>query len=154
MNSKVLSVLLLVFCTVGIWQVTEIPQSTMFTEVGPILAPSVVIGVLTLLGIFYLISSLKDRSPDCITNEDEAPQPQGNLRIFYFLASGLIFIVLIKPIGFVVSAALCGVGVARSFDAPINLKTFFICELIALSFWTLFSVLLGVDLGPMAKLPS
>ncbi len=123
MNSKIVSGLLLALCAIGIWQVTVIPESTMYSEVGPILAPSAVIGVLTILGIIY------------------------------FLASGLLFIVLIKPIGFIVPATLCGVGIARAFDAPLKAKTFFICGSISLVFWGLFSALLGVDLGPMVKLP-
>jgi hypothetical protein len=125
----------------------------MYSEVGPILAPSVVIGVLTILGIIYLLSSLKGESPDCIKMEDEKPEPNGNSRIIYFLASGLLFIFLIKPIGFLIPATLCGVGIAKAFDAPLKGKTFFICGSISLIFWGLFSALLGVDLGPMVKLP-
>ncbi len=153
MNSKIVSGLLLALCAVGIWQVTVIPESTMYSEVGPILAPSVVMGVLTILGIIYLFSSVKGESPDCINTEDEKPEPNGNSRIIYFLASGLLFIVLIKPIGFIIPATLCGVGIAKAFDAPLNAKTFFICGLISLIFWGLFSILLGVDLGPIIKLP-
>jgi hypothetical protein len=153
MNSKIVSGLLLALCAIGIWQVTVIPESTMYSEVGPILAPSVVIGVLTILGIIYLLSSVKGESPDCINTDDEKPEPNGNSRIIYFLASGLLFIVLIKPIGFIIPATLCGVGIAKAFDAPLNAKTFFICGSISLIFWGLFSALLGVDLGPMVKLP-
>jgi hypothetical protein len=153
MNSKIVSGLLLALCAIGIWQVTVIPESTMYSEVGPILAPSVVMGILTILGIIYLLSSVKGESPDCINAEDEKPEPNGNSRIIYFLASSLLFIVLIKPIGFIIPATLCGVGIAKAFDAPLKAKTFFICGSISLIFWGLFSALLGVDLGPMVKLP-
>jgi hypothetical protein len=125
----------------------------MYSEVGPILAPSVVIGALTILGIIYLLTSLKGKSPDCIETEDAAPLENGNQRIFYFLVSGMLFILLIKPIGFLIPATICGVGVAKSFDAPFKAKTFLICASIALVFWGLFSALLGVDLGPIFKLP-
>ncbi len=152
MNSKIVSGLLLALCAIGIWQVLIIPESTMYSEIGPVLAPSVVVGVLTLLGIIYLISSLRGSAPDCIENEEEIPLEDGNKRIFYFLVSGMLFILLIKPIGFVIPATICGAGVARSFDAPLNLKTLIICLLISLSFWGLFSALLGVDLGPMFQL--
>jgi hypothetical protein len=154
MNAKIVSGLLLALCAVGIWQATIIPESTMYSEVGPILAPSVVIGVLTLLGIIYLITSLKGQSPDCINSEDDVPLEGGNQRIFYFLVSGMLFILLVKPIGFLIPATICGVGVAKSFDAPFHLKTIFICLSITLAFWSLFSGLLGVDLGPLFKLPS
>ena len=49
MNSKIVSGLLLALCGIGIWQTTIIPESTMYSEVGPILAPSVVIAALTTL---------------------------------------------------------------------------------------------------------
>jgi Tripartite tricarboxylate transporter TctB family len=153
MNAKIVSGLLLALCAIGIWQATIIPESTMYSEVGPILAPSVVIGILTLLGIIYLLTSLKGNSPDCIQSEDEVPLDGGNCRIFYFLISGMLFILLIKPIGFLIPATICGVGVAKSFDAPLNVKTISICLSITLAFWGLFSALLGVDLGPLFKLP-
>ena len=153
MNTKIVSGLLLALCAIGIWQVTIIPESTMYSEVGPILAPSVVIGALTILGIIYLLTSLKGKLPDCIESEEDVPLEGGNQRIFYFLISGMLFILLIKPIGFILPATICGVGVARSFDAAFNAKTFLICASIALVFWGLFSALLGVDLGPMFKLP-
>lgn len=153
MNTKIVSGLLLALCAVGIWQATIIPESTMYSEVGPILAPSVVIGVLTLLGIIYLITSLKGQSPDCIDSEDDVPLEGGSQRIFYFLASGMLFILLVKPIGFLIPATICGIGVAKSFDAPFNVKTISICLVITLAFWGLFSALLGVDLGPLFKLP-
>jgi hypothetical protein len=153
MNVKIVSGLLLVLCAVGIWQATIIPESSMYSEVGPILAPSVVIGVLTLLGIIYLITSLKGQAADCIDSEDDVPLEGGNQRIFYFLVCGMLFILLVKPIGFLIPATVCGIGVAKSFDAPFNLKTIFICLVITLAFWGLFSALLGVDLGPLFKLP-
>ena len=153
MNAKIVSGLLLALCAIGIWQATIIPESTMYSEVGPILAPSVVIGVLTLLGIIYLITSLKGQSPDCIDSEDDVPLEGGSQRIFYFLVSGMLFILLVKPIGFLIPATICGIGVAKSFDAPLNIKTISICLVITLAFWGLFSALLGVDLGPLFKLP-
>ena len=92
-------------------------------------------------------------APDCIDSEDEVPLEGGNTRLIYFLVAGMLFIFLVKPIGFLIPATICGVGVAKSFDAPTNLKTISICLAITLAFWGLFSALLGVDLGPLFKLP-
>ncbi|WP_231968662.1 hypothetical protein [Polynucleobacter necessarius] len=44
-------------------------------------------------------------------------------------------------------ATLCGLGVSMAFDAKLNIKTMLMVLGIAGAFWTLFSVLLGVDLG-------
>ena len=153
MNSKIVSGLLLALCGIGIWQTTIIPESTMYSEVGPILAPSVVIAALTILGLIYLILSFKNKNPDCIESDDGIPLEGGNHRVFYFLMAGMVFIVLIKPLGFLIPASICGIGIAKSFDAPLKIKTVVICSSISLAFWGLFSALLGVDLGPLVHLP-
>ncbi len=152
MNSKIVSGLLLVLCAIGIWQVTVIPESTMYSEVGPILAPSAVIAALSVLGFIYLTLSMKNKNPDCIESDDGVPIEGGNKRVFCFLIAGMVFISLIKPLGFLIPATICGVGIAKSFDAPLNVKTFVICSSISLAFWGLFSALLGVDLGPLIRL--
>jgi hypothetical protein len=69
------------------------------------------------------------------------------------LGGGLAFIVLAKLIGFLIPAALCGLGVAMAFDAKFNVKTLSMVFVIAGVFWTLFSAILGVDLGPILQLP-
>lgn len=55
---------------------------------------------------------------------------------------------LVAPLGFVIPAALCGMGVARAFDAPLGLKSALVCGAIAAVFWFVFARLLGVGLGP------
>jgi hypothetical protein len=69
------------------------------------------------------------------------------------LGGGFAFIVLAKVIGFLIPAALCGLGVSMAFDAKFNLKTLMMVFGIAGAFWTLFSAILGVDLGPIVQLP-
>jgi hypothetical protein len=69
------------------------------------------------------------------------------------LSGGLAFVVLAKVIGFLIPAALCGLGVSMAFDAKFNLRTLLMVFSIAAIFWTLFSALLGVNLGPIIQLP-
>jgi hypothetical protein len=64
------------------------------------------------------------------------------------LAGGAAFILLVIPLGFVLPATLCGMLIARAFDAPLNAKSALICGLIAAVFWIVFARLLGVGLGP------
>jgi len=59
---------------------------------------------------------------------------------------------LAKLIGFLIPATLCGLGVAMAFDAKLNIKTLLMVFAIAAAFWTLFSAILGVDLGPFISL--
>jgi hypothetical protein len=149
MSTRLVASFLLIFCGVAIWQVFKIPESTMYSEVGPVLAPSILVALLSLLGVFYLFSSISSKAPDCVHHEQEQPLPGGLKRVAYLLGGGLAFILLAKPIGFLIPATLCGLGVSMAFDAKFKLKTILIVLAIAGAFWTLFSALLGVDLGPL-----
>jgi hypothetical protein len=151
MSTRLVASFLLVFCGLAIWQVFNIPESSMYSEVGPILAPSVLVGLLTLLGVFYLFSSISNKAPDCVHQEEERPLPGGARRVLYLLGGGFAFILLAKLIGFLIPATLCGLGVSMAFDAKLNLKTILMVLAIAGAFWTLFSALLGVDLGPLVN---
>jgi hypothetical protein len=121
--------------------------------VGPILAPSVLVALLSLLGVFYLFTTISNKAPDCTHQEEERPLKGGSKRVLYMLGGGLAFIALAKVIGFLIPAALCGLGVSMAFDAKLNLKTLLMVFGIAGAFWTLFSAILGVDLGPIVQLP-
>ena len=151
MSTRIVASFLLVFCGVAIWQVLSIPESTMYSEVGPVLAPSILVALLSLLGVFYLLTTISSKAPDCIHHEDERPLPGGSRRVMYLLGGGLAFILLTKLIGFLIPATLCGLGVSMAFDAKFNTKTILMVLAIAGAFWTLFSALLGVDLGPLVN---
>jgi len=151
MSTRIVASFLLVFCGVAIWQVFSIPESTMYSEVGPVLAPSILVALLSLLGVFYLLTTISSKAPDCIHHEDERPLPGGSRRVMYLLGGGLAFILLTKLIGFLIPATLCGLGVSMAFDAKFNIKTILMVLAIAGAFWTLFSALLGVDLGPLVN---
>ena len=151
MNTRLVASFLLVFCGVAVWQVLSIPESTMYSEVGPVLAPSILVALLSLLGVFYLLSAIGSKAPDCIHQEEERPLPGGSRRVLYLLGGGFAFIFLAKLIGFLIPATLCGLGVSMAFDAKFNIKTILIVLSIAGAFWTLFSAILGVDLGPLVN---
>jgi hypothetical protein len=151
MSTRLVASFLLVFCGVAIWQVLSIPESTMYSEVGPVLAPSILVALLSLLGVFYLLSTISSKAPDCVHHEDERPLPGGSKRVMFLLGGGLAFILLTKLIGFLIPATLCGLGVSMAFDAKFNTKTILMVLAIAGAFWTLFSALLGVDLGPLVN---
>lgn len=151
MNTRIVASFLLVFCGVSVWQVFKIPESTMYSEVGPVLAPSVLVGLLSLLAVFYVFSAFQNTAPDCINTTESQPLPGSSKRVFYLLSGGAFFILSAKILGFLIPAALCGLGVAMAFDAKFSLKTLSIVFAIAGVFWVLFSPLLGVDLGPLIQ---
>lgn len=121
----------------------------MYSEVGPVLAPSILVALLSLLGVFYLFSTISSKAPDCVHQEEEQPLPGGSRRVLYLLGGGFAFIFLAKLIGFLIPATLCGLGVSMAFDAKFNVRTILMVLAIAGAFWTLFSAILGVDLGPL-----
>ena len=152
MSTRIVASFLLVFCGVAIWQVLSIPESTMYSEVGPVLAPSILVALLSLLGVFYLLSAISNKAPDCIHQEEDQPLKGGAKRVTYLLGGGLAFVLLAKLIGFLIPATLCGLGVSMAFDAKFNFKTLLMVFAISGAFWTLFSAILGVDLGPLFNL--
>ena len=68
-------------------------------------------------------------------------------RSLYLLAGGVVFGGAVTIAGFVLPAMVCGMLVARAFDAPIGLRSLAICGGIAAAFWVLFALILGVGLG-------
>lgn len=142
------AVVLAVLGAVGAWQVTLIPESLMQMTVGPTLVPGVVVAGLLVLTVLYGVSAARGRQVDESHAEDQSPLPGASTRLLSLLGAGLAFIALIGPLGFIIPGTLCGMGVARSFDAPFGLKSLLICTAIATTFWLLFAVVLGVGLGP------
>ena len=142
------ALLLAVLCGVAAWQVTVIPESLMQMTVGPVLAPGVIVAALSLFAVLYGISAWRGRQTDESQAPDQSALPGANTRVLSLLGGGLAFIVLVMPLGFVIPATLCGMGVARSFDAPLGVKSALICAAIASTFWFVFAQLLGVGLGP------
>jgi len=135
-------------CGVAAWQVSVIPVSLMQMTVGPTLVPAAVVAGLGVLALLYGISAWRGGQADESLQEDQTPLPGANRRLLFLLGGGLAFMLLVAPLGFIVPATLCGMGVARAFDAPLNLQSFTLCGLIAAVFWVVFAHVLGVGLGP------
>lgn len=135
-------------CAVALWQVFVIPESLMQMAVGPTLVPAVVTGGLSVLALLYAVSAWRGRQADESLQEDQSPLPGANRRTAFLLGGGVAFMALVVPLGFIVPATLCGMGVARAFDAPLGLKSAALCATIATAFWVLFAQILGVGLGP------
>ena len=143
-----IAIALAALCGVAAWQVAVIPESMMQMTVGPSLVPTVVVAGLALLAVLYGISAARGRQVDESHAEGQTPLPGANNRLLSLLGGGALFAALVVPLGFIIPGTLCGMGVARAFDAPLGLKSFAICATLASSFWLLFAVVLGVGLGP------
>ena len=139
---------LALLCAAAAWQVSVIPESLMQMTVGPQLVPAVVVSGLGVLALLYGISAWRGHQADESLEPEHSALPGANQRLLFLLGGGLAFMALVVPLGFIIPGTLCGMGVARAFDAPINLKSLSICGLIATLFWLLFAQILGVGLGP------
>ncbi|WP_295552601.1 tripartite tricarboxylate transporter TctB family protein [Limnohabitans sp. Rim8] len=148
MTALRLAFLLMALCAVAAWQITVIPESLMQMTVGPVLAPAAIVGALSLVAALYGVSAWRGRQVDVSQATGQEPLPGANTRLLSLLAGGAAFILLVIPLGFVLPATLCGMLIARAFDAPLNAKSALICGLIAAVFWIVFARLLGVGLGP------
>ena len=142
------ALLLLIISAVAGWQVTVIPESAMQMAVGASLVPAVVAGLLGCVAVLYGVSALRGRQVDDSEQPDQTPLPGSGARLLFLLGGGALFMTLVPFLGFVVPAALCGMGVARAFDAPLGLRSALICGAIAATFWFVFARVLGVGLGP------
>ncbi len=139
---------LLLVCAVAAWQVSVIPQSLMEMTVGASLVPAGGVVGLSLAGACYALSAWRGRQPDERLNPEPTALPGSLARLLSLLAGGALFMLLVVPLGFVLPAALCGMCIARAFDAPLGGKSLLICGAIAAVFWLVFARLLGVGLGP------
>lgn len=148
MTPSKVSVLLLAICAVAGWQVSVIPESAIQMAVGPDLVPAVVVLLMSLVSVFYAYSAFQGKQRDEASEEDHSALPGSQLRMATLLLGGVIFIVLVPIAGFVIPATLCGMCIARSFDAPLNMRSALICGSVALGFWVLFAKILLIGLGP------
>jgi hypothetical protein len=148
LNALRFSLVLIFLCGLAIWQITQIPKSTLYDAVGASFVPKFAVGIFILFVVLYVYQSLTRKLPDIANNKNEKPLKNPINRLSYFLIGFLLFVLLVKPIGFILSGSLCGLGISRSFDTKISIRSFIISFLISVSVWILFSIMLSVNLGP------
>lgn len=135
-------------CAVAVWQLGQIPESAIQMAVGPSAAPRAVVAFFALVTVLYCISAWRGRQVDDSLEPDQSALSGSGLRLLSVFAGGLVFMGGVTWAGFVLPAALCGMLVARGFDAPFGVKSALICLGIAVTLWALFAKVLGVGLGP------
>lgn len=144
---------LLALVALAAWQVTVIPSSTLQSPVGATMVPAFVVAALGALVVVYAASARRGRQKDEAAEPGQAPLHGATRRMGWLLGGGLAFMLLVQPVGFVIAGTLCGMGVARAFDAPLGVRNLAVNVVIALSFWLLFAQVLGVGMGPALAWP-
>jgi NAD/NADP transhydrogenase beta subunit len=142
------SLLLVVICMVAAWQVGVIPVSAIQMAVGPALVPAGIVGLLSIAVVFYAHSAWRGRQPDESQIPGQTALAGSQWRMASLLSGGLVFVGMATFAGFVLPATLCGMLIARAFDAPLNLKSALICGSVSVTFWIMFSKVLGIGIGP------
>ena len=149
MTTRLFSVILVLLCAVAVFQVSVIPASPMFSVVDATFVPAVVSGLLAISVLVYAIRSFLSKSPDATADEEQKPLSGASRRTLFFLCGLLACLIGMKPLGFVIATTLAGLGIARSFDAPLNAKALGLVLSTSIFFWILFDRLLSVNLGPL-----
>jgi Tripartite tricarboxylate transporter TctB family len=139
---------LAVICLVSAWQLTVIGTSAIQMAVDAKAVPTVVVALLAVLTVMYGISAWRGQQADESLEPDQTALPGSGVRLVSLLAGGVAFMAGLPWLGFVLPATVCGMCVARSFDAPLGAKSAMICGIISVCFWLLFAKVLGVGLGP------
>ncbi len=142
------ALLLLALCAVAAWQVTQIPESAMQMAVGATLVPALITAGLSICAALYTLSAWQGKQVDEGDQPEQSPQPGSTARLAWLLGGGAVFMTGVPYLGFVVPATACGMLIARGFEGPFNLRSLAICGGLALIFWILFALVLGVGLGP------
>ena len=148
MTPRHVALLMAALAAIALWQWTLIPEPVMQQAVGPRLFPALVVAALALVAVLYGLSAWRGRQVDLSHEDGQSALPGAQGRLLSVLGGGLAFMLLVVPLGFVIPATLCGMGVARGFDAPLGWRSALINFLVAGAFWTLFAQILGVGLGP------
>lgn len=142
-TALVISVVLALLVGVAAWQVTRIPESAIRMAVGPSLVPALVVAALAVSVVAYVASLWKGRQP-----LETGPEPGDAVRVLSLVGGGATFVAGVTWLGFVIPATLCGMGVARAFDARLGWRSALVCACISGTFWLVFAGVLGVGLGP------
>ena len=106
------------------------------------------LSVIVVFSLFYFYQTIMGKSPDVASSKLEKPLKNPAKRLRYFLGGFACFVFLVNILGFIISATVCGIAIAKSFDEKISKKSIVISFLIASSIWILFSIILSVNLGP------
>ena len=92
MNALRFSLVLIFLCGLAIWQITQIPKSTLYDAVGASFVPKFAVGIFIFFVILYAYQSLKQKLPDIANDKNERPLKNPINRLSYFLIGFLLFV--------------------------------------------------------------
>lgn len=135
---------ILALAAIVLWQAGAIPQSALYAVVGPRVVPYIVGAGLALLGAGLIVAALRnawgrDPADDAVAID---------WRALAWIGVGLVLnVVLIAPLGFIISSTLLFACVARGFGSRAWPRDAGIGLAIALVAYVCFEKLLGIRIG-------
>ncbi len=131
------------FAVVVMWQTFAIPVSPLYTKVGPTIAPHLNWFFLLVLGLGLFGQSLRGG-----WQSEEEKENTVDFAALGFVAAGLAAnVLLIEPAGFTIASVAMFVLVARGFGSRRWLRNAGIAFVLALVAHLGFAGLLGIDIG-------
>jgi putative tricarboxylic transport membrane protein len=125
----------------------SLPQAAPYAVVGPGLVPAVVGGTLIVLGALLLLAIARgERFEPQETEDADATRAPSRMAFWTTLAAGLLPVVVIRPLGFPVAAALTFALTARAFGSRRLALDLGVGFLLGAACWFLFARLLGLSL--------
>jgi putative tricarboxylic transport membrane protein len=135
------------FGLVWLYGALSLPQSATYAIVGPGLFPAVIGGGLVVLGALLLLAIARgERFEPQETEDADVTRAPSRAAFWTTLTAGLLPVLVLRPLGFPVAAALTFALTARAFGSRRLLLDLGVGFLLGLACWLLFSRLLGLAL--------
>jgi hypothetical protein len=139
------SIFLIILCGLAIWQAALIPQSGLVDAVGAKNFPFFIVILFAIFSVIYFFQELS------FYKKKETLKKYRKKNVLFFVSGCFVLISLSSILGFFISSIFSSILIARSFGTKINLLSLKNCFFITLVVWILFSVILGLQLGPLFK---
>jgi putative tricarboxylic transport membrane protein len=133
----------------GVWlqNALSLPQMATYAVVGPGLFPAVVGGGLIVLGALLLVAVARgERFVPQEVEDADASRPPSRRALWLTVAAGALPVLLVRPLGFPVAAAVAFGLTARAFGSRRPIFDFVVGLGLGVACWLLFSRLLGLSL--------
>jgi putative tricarboxylic transport membrane protein len=132
---------------VWLYGALSLPQAATYAVVGPGFFPAVIGAALVVLGILLLVAVARGERFEPQEAEDaDATRPPSRTAFWTTVAAGVVCVLVIRPLGFPIAAALAFALTARAFGSPRMLLDLGVGLLLGIACWLLFSRLLGLSL--------
>jgi putative tricarboxylic transport membrane protein len=135
------------FGLVWLYGALSLPQAATYAVVGPGLVPAVIGAGLVLLGVLLLVAVARgERFEPQETEDADVTRLPSRAAFWMTVAAGVVPVLVIRPLGFPVAAALTFALTARAFGSRRVLLDLGVGLVLGAACWILFSRLLGLSL--------